>query len=78
LEELTVDKKEILHLQTYLREKFGNNAIHILEQSLQNNSVEVNIGEEFIGILYRDNEEGEVSYAFQMAILDIDLRGSDA
>ena len=73
-----MDKKEILSLQTYLREKFGNNAIHILEQSLQDNSVEVNIGEEFIGILYRDNEEGEVSYAFQMAILDIDLRGPDA
>jgi len=68
-----VDKKEILSLQTYLREKFGNNAIHILEQSLQGNSVEVNLGEEFIGIIYRDNEEGEVSYAFQMAILDIDL-----
>ena len=68
-----MDKKEILSLQTYLREKFGNNAIHILEQSLQGNSVEVNLGEEFIGIIYRDNEEGEVSYAFQMAILDIDL-----
>ena len=73
-----MDKKEILSLQTYLREKFGNNAIHILEQSLQNNSVEVNLGEEFIGIIYRNNEEGEVSYAFQMAILDIDLQGPDA
>ena len=72
-----MDKKEILSLQTYLREKFGNNAIHILEQSLQNNSVEVNLGEEFIGIIYRNNEEGEGSYAFQMAILDIDLQGSD-
>ena len=40
--------------------------------------MEVNLGEEFIGIIYRDNEDGEVSYAFQMAILDIDLRGPDA
>ena len=73
-----MDKKEILSLQTYLREKFGSNAIHILEKSLQGNSVEVNLGEEFIGIIYRDNEDGEVSYAFQMAILGIDLRGPDA
>ena len=72
-----MDKKEILRLQTYLREKFGNNSIHILEQSLRDNSVEVNLGEEFIGIIYRDNEEGEVSYGFQMAILDIDLQGPD-
>ena len=69
----TVDKEEILRLQTYLREKFGNNATHLLEQSRQDNSVEVNLGEEFIGIIYRDDEDGEVSYAFQMAILDIDL-----
>lgn len=68
-----MDKEEILRLQTYLREKFGNNAIHLLEQSRQDNSVEVNLGEEFIGIIYRDDEDGEVSYAFQMAILDIDL-----
>ena len=68
-----MDKEEILRLQTYLREKFGNNAIHLLEQSMQDNSVEVNLGEEFIGIIYRNDEDGEVSYAFQMAILDIDL-----
>jgi hypothetical protein len=33
----------------------------------------VNIGEEFIGVIFKDEEDGEVSYAFQMAILDIDL-----
>jgi len=71
---LTVDKEEIQRLQTYLREKFGNDAIHILEQSRQDNSVEVNLGEEFIGIIYRDDEDGDISYAFQMAILDIDLQ----
>ncbi len=69
-----MDKEEIQRLQTYLREKFGNDAIHILEQSRQDNSVEVNLGEEFIGIIYRDDEDGDISYAFQMAILDIDLQ----
>ncbi|MBL6934264.1 MAG: DUF3126 family protein [Alphaproteobacteria bacterium] len=69
-----MDKEEIQRLQTYLREKFGNGAIHILEQSRQDNSVEVNLGEEFIGIIYRDDEDGDISYAFQMAILDIDLQ----
>ena len=38
-------------------------------------SVEVSLGEEFIAIIYRDVDEddGEVSYAFQMAILEMDL-----
>ena len=30
---------------------------------------------EFIGVLFRDDEEGETSYQFQMAILDFDLSG---
>ena len=33
----------------------------------------MNIGDEFIGVIFKDEEDGEVSYAFQMAILDIDL-----
>jgi hypothetical protein len=35
--------------------------------------VEVYLGDEFIGTLFRDEDEGEVSYAFSMAILDFDL-----
>ncbi len=33
----------------------------------------MNIGDEFIGVIFKDEDEGEVSYAFNMAILDIDL-----
>ena len=35
--------------------------------------MEVHYDGEFIGMLYRDEDEGEVSYAFQMAILEMDL-----
>jgi hypothetical protein len=31
------------------------------------------VGDEFIGILFREEEEGELSYQFQMAILELDL-----
>ena len=34
---------------------------------------EVYIGSEFIGTLYRDEDEGELSYDFNMSIIDIDL-----
>jgi hypothetical protein len=36
-------------------------------------SGEVYIGDEFIGIIFRDEEDGELSYNFSMAILDFDL-----
>jgi Protein of unknown function (DUF3126) len=34
---------------------------------------EVYIGDEFLGPVYRDEEDGELSFNFSMAILDIDL-----
>ena len=39
----------------------------------KNDSAEVYIGDEFIGVIFRDEEDGELSYNFSMAILEIDL-----
>ena len=36
-------------------------------------SAEVYVGDEFIGTLTREDEEGELCYQFQMAILELDL-----
>ena len=35
------------------------------------------IGDEFIGIVSLDDEDGDRSYAFNMSILDIDLNPED-
>jgi len=35
--------------------------------------VEVRVGPEFIGVLHRDDDEGEVSYSMMMSILEEDL-----
>ena len=35
---------------------------------------EVYIKNEFVGTLYRDEDEGEVSFDFNMSIIDIDLK----
>ncbi len=64
-------RSELLLVEKYLRRKFGNNAIILKEQ--KDGSCEVLIDDEFIGVLFRDEEDGELSYAFNMAILDIDL-----
>ena len=36
-------------------------------------SAEVYIGEEFVGVLFLDDEDGDRSFNFTMAILDADL-----
>ena len=64
---------EIKNLQNYLRNKFGNDSFRLVDRIKSTNSVEVYLGEEFIGTLYRDDEDGEISYDFNMAILEIDL-----
>jgi len=64
---------EIIKLQTYLQEKFNNRAIDVRPRQKQNDSVEVYVGEEFLGLIYIDDEDGDKSYNFQMAILEEDL-----
>ncbi len=64
-------RSELLRVEGYLRRKFGNNTISLKEQ--KDGSSEVSLGDEFIGVVYRDDEDEEVSYDFHMAILDIDL-----
>ncbi len=64
---------EIIKLQKYLQMKFANRSIDVRPRNKQNDSVEVFVGDEFLGLIYVDDEDGERSYNFQMAILDIDL-----
>lgn len=68
-----MNQDEANRLQTYLRQKFGTDRIRIKYRKETDDSVEVLLGEEFIGVIYKDEDEGEISYDFNMAILDIDL-----
>ncbi len=64
---------ETAQLQTYLQSKFDNDNIRLMRRPKANDSVEVMLGDEFIGVLYKDEDEGEISYQFHMAILEEDL-----
>jgi hypothetical protein len=67
-----VNHPEIIKLQKFLQQKFGNRNIDVRPRK-QNDSVEVYVGEEFLGLIYVDDDDGDRSYNFQMAILDVDL-----
>ncbi|MGF1619581.1 MAG: DUF3126 family protein [Rhodomicrobiaceae bacterium] len=66
-------RDELSQLETYLRKTFKTNTIEIRARPKKKDSAEVYIDDEFVGVIYRDDEDGEVSYQFQMAILDFDL-----
>jgi len=72
-EEPALTRSEIWRLEKYLRNLFRLDTITIVERPKQTDSVEVHLGGEFIGVLFKDEEDGEISYAFNMAILDMDL-----
>jgi hypothetical protein len=67
------DATEIPPLQNYLQNKFGCSGFALKMRERAKDSVEVILNGEFIGVLYKDTEDGETSYDFNMAILKEDL-----
>ena len=65
-------RSEIWRIEKYLRNLFRLDTITVIERA-QADSVEVHVGGEFIGVIFKDEEDGETSYAFNMAILEMDL-----
>jgi hypothetical protein len=68
-----LNKSEVARLQKYLRGKFGTERIALVLKPGKDAFIEVSLGGEFIGTIYRDEDDGEVSYAFTMTILEPDL-----
>jgi hypothetical protein len=64
---------EIKSLEKYLRKTFDLEAIEVRKRAKKQDSVEVFVKEEFVGVIYKDDEDNEISYQFQMAILADDL-----
>lgn len=65
--------QESTRLQKYMQDKFGNPGLTLRARSQADDSVEVLLNGEFIGVVYKDEEDGETSFDFNMAILEMDL-----
>jgi hypothetical protein len=68
-----VDVKEVRKLDAYLKRVFGNSKIRVVPRPKKDDSAEVYVGEEFVGVLFVDDEDDDRSFQFQMAILEEDL-----
>jgi hypothetical protein len=69
---MNIERAEVTKLQNYLQKKFGQPGLTLRDRKT-NDSLEVLLNGEFLGVIYKDTDEGEISYDFNMAILDIDL-----
>ena len=68
-----MDVQEIRKLEAYIKRLFGNAKLRVVPRPKKDDSAEVYLGDEFIGVLFVDDEDDERSYNFQMAILATDL-----
>jgi hypothetical protein len=59
-------------LQDYLRRLFENDKLTIMSRMKKTDSVELNNGSEFLGVISADDARAK-TFTLQMAILDIDL-----
>ena len=68
-----MDVQEVRKLDAYLKRVFGNPNIRVVPRPKKDDSAEVYIGEEFVGVLFVDDEDDDRSYQLQIAILENDL-----
>lgn len=78
--EMTVDLSEAVHLddagrkqvENRLNQTFDTGGIHLKARPRQNDSAEVYVGDEFIAVIFKDDDESG-AFMFEMAILAEDL-----
>jgi hypothetical protein len=64
---------QLKRLDAYLKKKFDNEQIRVVPRAKKRDSLEAYLGNEFIGVLFVDEEKRRGSYILEMPILDMDL-----
>ena len=65
-------ENDLKRVETHLKRTFNTGGIILKERGKPADSAEVYVGDEFIGIVFEDEDE-EGSFMFEMAILAEDL-----
>ena len=59
-------------VQRFLRQRFGNHKLTLARRENKDDSAELMLEDEFIGVVFQDNED-ETCYHVQISILEEDL-----
>ena len=68
-----MNAKDAGRLTTYLRKQLGNNRLQVAVPRKSTAPAELKLGDEVLGTVHRDEEDGEISYALHLVILEEDL-----
>ena len=68
-----MDRVTLKKIENFFKEKFNNKRIKIEGRTNKDDSADVLIDDEFIGVIFEDNEDGDTCYQFNMTILSEDL-----
>ena len=68
-----MDRVTLKKIENFFKQKFNNKKIKIEGRANKNDSAEVLIDDEFIGVVFEDSEDGDTCYQFNMTILNEDL-----
>jgi hypothetical protein len=68
-----VSPEERQKVEDHLKKRFGAKTLSVRQRGKKTDSAEVYVGDEFAGVISKDEDDGELAYHFTMTILDIDL-----
>ena len=72
LGDATTKAPDIRQLDAYLKRKFDNERVRVVARPRKQDSAEVYVGEEYIGVLFFDDKDARSSF-FELPILALDL-----
>ncbi len=70
---MTLTPEENEKVQIYLQQLFWNPEINVQPGQGKDAPAEVYVGKEFIGVIYKNDDDGEISYDWNMSILPEDI-----
>ncbi len=70
---MTLSAEEMMKVQTYLQQLFWNPEITLQPGEGKDAPAEVFVGKEFIGVVYKNDDDGDISYDWNMSILQEDI-----
>ena len=68
-----MDRITLKKIENFFKLKFNNKKIKVEGRANKNDSADVLIDDEFIGVIFEDNEDGDTCFQFNMTILHEDL-----
>lgn len=69
-----MDDIKLQKIQNYLNNLFKTQHFVVKKRKNINDSFEIYINDEFLGLIYEEIDENEKAYQFHMTILDEDLK----